>query len=177
MDVQSIIKPVMDVQDIVIPSSEDGWIPMDEEGLAFIKPLWTSPESGGWAVLWHWKKGYKAAAHKHLGSIHAYIIKGKLQVRDHVMNAGDYIYEANGVIHDETTAVEDTIHSKHCRWSGYFLQRRRTAVLFWLGTGRRNQKSCSSCLNRNSKGKTDAKNYFDDIAVPRSRYSLYTGSR
>lgn len=110
MDIHSMIKPVIDIKDTVVPNSEDGWVPMDEEGLALVKPLWTSPESGGWAVMFHWKKGFKAPAHKHLGSIHAYIIKGKLQARHHVMSEGDYIYEANGVIHDETTALEDTIH-------------------------------------------------------------------
>ncbi len=34
----------------------------------------------------------------------------RLRVRDHEMRSGDYIYEANGVIHEETTAVEDTVH-------------------------------------------------------------------
>ena len=35
-------------------------------------------------------------------------MSGKLQVRDGVLNAGDYVYEPNGMVHDETTALEDT---------------------------------------------------------------------
>ena len=35
-------------------------------------------------------------------------MKGKLQVRDGILNAGDYDYEPNGVLHDETVALEDT---------------------------------------------------------------------
>jgi len=31
-----------------------------------------------------------------------------LQVRDGVLNAGDYVYEPNGMLHGETTALEDT---------------------------------------------------------------------
>lgn len=110
MDIQSVIKPILDVEDTVVPNSEEGWLPMDPDGLAFVKPLWTSPESGGWAVLFKWKKGFQAPAHKHLGAIHAYIVSGKLQVRDTELGQGDYIYEANSVIHDVTTAVEDTVH-------------------------------------------------------------------
>ncbi|MEM7019780.1 MAG: hypothetical protein AAF512_20890, partial [Pseudomonadota bacterium] len=32
----------------------------------------------------------------------------KLQVRDGVLNAGDYVYEPNGMLHGATTALEDT---------------------------------------------------------------------
>lgn len=35
-------------------------------------------------------------------------MSGKLQVRDGVLNAGDYVYEPNGMLHGETTALEDT---------------------------------------------------------------------
>ena len=35
-------------------------------------------------------------------------VKGKLQVRDGVLNAGDYDYEPNGVLHGATTALEDS---------------------------------------------------------------------
>ena len=39
----------------------------------------------------HWKRGYVAPPHKHLAGAHAFIISGKLQVRNGVLNAGDYI--------------------------------------------------------------------------------------
>ena len=36
------------------------------------------------------------------------MIKGQLQVRDGILNAGDYDYEPNGVLHGATVALEDT---------------------------------------------------------------------
>jgi hypothetical protein len=36
------------------------------------------------------------------------MLKGRLRVRDSELVAGDYLYEANGMIHDETKALEDT---------------------------------------------------------------------
>ena len=73
-----------------------------------MKILYTGSESGSWAVLLRWLKGYTAAAHKHLSGSHTFILSGKLQVRDGVLNAGDYVYEPNGMLHGETTAMEDT---------------------------------------------------------------------
>ena len=79
-----------------------------------MKVLWTSPDSSTWAVLIHWSKGHVARPHKHLGGAHAYVLSGKLQVRDGVLNAGDYVYEPSGVLHDATTALEDTTYMFIC---------------------------------------------------------------
>lgn len=110
MDIMKFIQPdpaiVKDLR--VRNDDEEGWIQTDKEGKAFLKVLWTDP-TGGWAVLFRWAKGYAAPAHKHLGSVHAYIISGRLRVRDMVMEAGDYVYEANGMIHEATTALEETV--------------------------------------------------------------------
>ena len=81
--------------------------PFDPER-SFVKILWTGSETGGWAVLLKWKKGFVAPQHKHLSASHTFILSGKLQVRDGVLNAGDYIYEPNGMLHGATTALEDT---------------------------------------------------------------------
>jgi anti-sigma factor ChrR (cupin superfamily) len=75
---------------------------------SYRKILYTGSESGTWAVLLKWDKGFVAPSHKHLSGSHTFILKGKLQVRDGVLNAGDYVYEANGMLHGETTALEDT---------------------------------------------------------------------
>lgn len=87
-------------------SAEAGWLPTGEN--AWIKVLWTGSESGQWAALFRWKKGYVADAHKHLSAAHTYVLKGKIEVRDGYVSAGDYLYEANGMIHEKTTALEDT---------------------------------------------------------------------
>lgn len=75
---------------------------------AYIKVLYTGSESGTWAVLFRWLKGYVAPQHKHLSGSHTFILSGKLQVRDGTLNAGDYVYEPNGMLHGATTALEDT---------------------------------------------------------------------
>ena len=97
-----------DLMDTLVKAGESDWIPSDAEGKAFMKVLFTGEESGQWAALFRWKKGYVAGPHKHLSSAHTFVIKGRLQVRDGVLEAGDYIYERNGMVHQATTALEDT---------------------------------------------------------------------
>lgn len=110
MDVMKFIAPASpDVADTHVPAGDEGLMQTDADGLAFMKVLWTSP-AGGWAVLYKWKKGYVAPAHKHLGAIHAYIVSGRLKLRDMVLEAGDYVHEANGMVHGVTEALEDTVH-------------------------------------------------------------------
>ena len=87
-------------------SADAGWLPTGED--SSIKVLWTGSESGQWAALFRWSKGYVAEAHKHLSAAHTYVLKGRLEVRDGVLEAGDYLYEANGMVHEKTTALEDT---------------------------------------------------------------------
>ncbi len=88
--------------------ADQPWIPMDAESTSFMKVLYTGAETGRWAVVLRWKKGYVAAPHKHLSAAHTYVLKGKLQIRDDTVEAGDYIYERNGMVHGATTALEDT---------------------------------------------------------------------
>jgi len=101
------ISPVNDQLADIIVRASDPWIE-SEPGKAWIKVLWTGPESGRWAALFRWKKGYVAPPHKHLAAAHTYLLKGKLQVRGGTLEAGDYDYEPNGVLHDATTALEDS---------------------------------------------------------------------
>ena len=111
MDIMQFMQPSPQMaKELHIKAAETEWLPASADGKAFIKILWTSPESGGWAVMHKWLKGYCAPTHKHLGAIHALVLSGKLAVRDQIMDAGDYLYEPNGVIHDRTEALEDTIH-------------------------------------------------------------------
>ena len=111
MNIQKYMQPPSGaVVDHLVLASETEWIQTDKEGRAFIKVLWTCPRSGGWAVLYKWLKGYSAPAHKHLGAIHSFVISGRLRIRDLVQGAGDYVYEANGMIHESTLAEEDTVH-------------------------------------------------------------------
>jgi hypothetical protein len=101
------IMPLNDQLADIIVRADEPWIET-EKGMAWTKVLWTGPETGRWAALFRWNKGYTAAPHKHLSDAHTFILKGKLQVRDGVLNTGDYDYEPNGVLHGATTALEDT---------------------------------------------------------------------
>lgn len=102
------INPVnTELMDTLVEASKMDWIET-QQGSAYMKILWLGAESGRWACLFKWAKGYVAAPHKHLAASHTFILKGKLQVRDGVLNTGDYVYEPNGMLHDETTALEDT---------------------------------------------------------------------
>ncbi len=102
------ISPVnSELMDTLARSSDMDWIET-VPGEAYVKILWVAPESGRWAVLLKWKKGYVAPPHKHLSAAHAFILSGKLQVRDGTLVPGDYLYEPNGMVHGATTALEDT---------------------------------------------------------------------
>ena len=102
------ISPInSEMMDSIARSAAMDWIET-KPGKAFMKILWIAPESGRWAVLLRWRKGYVAPAHKHLSGAHAFILSGRLQVRDGTLEVGDYVYEPNGMVHGETTALEDT---------------------------------------------------------------------
>ena len=92
--------------DTLVEASRTPWI---EHGpTSATKVLYTGAETGSWAVLYRWKKGFVAPPHKHLAASHTFILKGKLKVRDAVLNTGDYVYEPNAVLHGATEALEDT---------------------------------------------------------------------
>jgi anti-sigma factor ChrR (cupin superfamily) len=94
------------LQDTLVKAATTPWI---EHGpMAATKVLYTGAETGSWVVLYRWKKGFIAAPHKHLGASHTFILKGKLKVRDGILDTGDYVYEPNAVLHGATEALEDT---------------------------------------------------------------------
>ena len=129
------ISPVNpELMDTLMKTKDMPWIET-QPGMAYMKILWTGAETGSWAVLLKWNKGFVAGRHKHLSASHTFILKGKLQVRDGVLEAGDYVYEANGMVHEATTALEDTEYLFICngpvvgrRWLSCW---RAMSGLFW----------------------------------------------
>ena len=108
------IRPVNnELADSITRSSEIPWIET-KPGQAWTKVLWVGEESGRWAVLLKWKKGYTAPPHKHLSAAFAFILSGKLQVRNNVYGSGDFLHETNGMVHGATTALEDTEYLFFC---------------------------------------------------------------
>ena len=126
------IRPLhQDLQDTIFPASEDAWIE-NTPGKAWTRVLWTGSESGTWAAVFRWKQGFVAPPHKHLSASHTYVLSGKLKVRDGVLNAGDYVYEPNGVLHGATEALEDTEYLFICNGPLlYFNEDRFTGYLGW----------------------------------------------
>ena len=119
--------------DSLAKSGEMDWIPSaDDPERAAMKILWTGSETGTWAVLLKWKKGYSAPPHKHLSAAHTFILSGKLQVRTGILDAGDYLYEANGMVHGATTALEDTEYLFICNGAVLFFNDNGfTSYLSW----------------------------------------------
>ena len=121
-----------DLADTLVRTGEQDWIPMalDPER-AFLKVLYTGSESGRWGVIFRWLKGFVAPQHKHLSASHTFILTGRLQVRDGILDAGDYVYEPNGVLHGATTALEDTDYIFIC--DGPILFHSEDSFDFYLG--------------------------------------------
>ena len=114
------IRPINpDIVDTLSEASAAPWIPLDAG--ARVRVLWTGAETGRWAVVFRWPAGYVAGRHKHLSAAHTYVLSGRLKVRDAEVGAGDYLYEANGMIHEETVALEDTEYLFLCDGPVVFL--------------------------------------------------------
>lgn len=112
MTLQNLL-PLNDQLADIIVRADAPWIET-RPGQAWMKVLWTGAESGRWAALYRWKKGYVAPTHKHLSDAHTFVLKGRLKVRDGILEAGDYDYEPNGVLHGATEALEDTEYLFFC---------------------------------------------------------------
>ena len=126
------IRPLyQDLQDTLFKSSKAVWVE-NSPGQAWTRILWTGSETGTWAAVFRWKKGFVAPAHKHLSASHTYVLSGKLKVRDGVFEAGDYVYEPNGVLHGATEALEDTEYLFICNGPLlYFNDTQFTGYLGW----------------------------------------------
>ena len=126
------ISPVNpELMDTLVKARDTAWIEQ-EPGMSYIKVLWTGSEGGTWAVLLKWNKGFVAAPHKHLSASHTFILNGKLGVRDGVLEAGDYVYEPNGMVHGATTALEDTEYLFICEGPVLFYDENGfTSYLSW----------------------------------------------
>ncbi len=107
MPLQQDVRPLnSEIQDSLVKAKDGEWFEYDDG--AWLKILYLGSETGTWSVLFKWKKGYIAGQHKHLSGSHTFVLRGKLQVRDGVLETGDYVYEANGMLHGETKALEET---------------------------------------------------------------------
>ena len=123
-----------ELMDTLVRTRDVDWIPdPGDPKRGSMKILWTCEETGRWAVLFRWLKGYVAPQHKHLTAAHTFVLSGKLQVRDGTLEAGDYVYERNGMIHGATEALEDTEYLFLCDGPVLFFEESKgfTGYLGW----------------------------------------------
>ncbi|MCB1749584.1 MAG: cupin domain-containing protein [Gammaproteobacteria bacterium] len=166
------IKPLnSELMDTLVEASKMDWIPQDNDPKrAFMKILWTGSESGTWAVLFRWLKGYVAPEHKHLSASHTFILSGKLQVRDGTLNAGDYVYEPNGMLHGATTALEDTEYLFICNGPVLFYNKNGfTQYLGWEELERIRQQHAGKKKAAKAKAAPKAKAATRAKAAPKAR--------
>jgi len=132
MSLPQEIRPFhQDLQDTLFKASDAQWVE-NQPGMAWTRILWTGAETGTWAAIFRWKKGFVAPPHKHLSASHTYVLSGRLKVRDGVLEPGDYVYEPNGVLHGATEALEDTEYLFICNGPLlYFDEEKFTAYLGW----------------------------------------------
>jgi quercetin dioxygenase-like cupin family protein len=104
------ISPVnSEAMESLVRTNQMNWVAQSfDPERSFMKVLWTGPESGRVALLFRCLKGAVVPAHKHIGDAHTFVLKGKLEVRGTTIGPGDYLYEANGMVHHSTKALEDT---------------------------------------------------------------------
>ncbi len=130
-----------EVMDTLVQSSNSPWIEYSP-GQAWLRVLWVGAETGAWAVVFRWKKGFVAPPHKHLSASHTFILSGRLQIRDGLLEAGDYVYEANGILHGATTALEDTDYLFICNGPILFFNEDRfTGYWGWEEISRMQEKA------------------------------------
>ncbi|TXL70740.1 acetylacetone-cleaving protein [Vineibacter terrae] len=101
------------LQDIYIHTSQQPWLQFSP-GIEF-KVLRATQETGHWTVMFKCAKGSSFARHEHLGAGEYYLISGKLEIRGGVEKGGitafpgDYGYEPNSIIHDQTEFPEESV--------------------------------------------------------------------
>jgi anti-sigma factor ChrR (cupin superfamily) len=101
------------IKDTYIHTEAEPWLPFSP-GIEF-KCLRTAQETGQWTVLFKCAVGAAFARHEHLGAGEYLLLSGKMEIRGGVEKGGitaypgDYGYEPNSVIHDQTCFPEESI--------------------------------------------------------------------
>lgn len=99
-------------EDTYVATKDMPWLEFGG-GIDF-KVLRTSQETGAWTVLFRCAAGASFSPHRHLAGGEYLMLKGTMEVRGGAekggitAKAGDYGYEPNGVLHDETFFPEDS---------------------------------------------------------------------
>jgi len=99
--------------DIYVHTADKPWLPFSP-GIDF-KVLRATPETGHWTTLFRCAPGSAFARHEHLGAGEYLMVSGKMNIRGGAEVGGitawpgDYGFEPNGVIHDQTEFPEESV--------------------------------------------------------------------
>lgn len=92
--------------EVLLRAGQKPWVEF-APGIDF-RTLRTSAETGDWTVLFRCAKGTAFPAHRHLGAGEYLMLKGRMDYRMGVAEAGDYGYEPLDAFHESTCFIEDT---------------------------------------------------------------------
>lgn len=90
----------------LIPPAAMKWAAFGE-GIEF-SLLYTSEETGRWAVMFRCQPGSFFGPHRHLGAGEYYVVKGRMTYRMGEATEGSYGYEPLDAIHDHTSFPDYT---------------------------------------------------------------------
>ena len=91
----------------VVRSEDIDWIELTAGN--FIKPL-SIASDGSYALLGKMMEGSTEPRHRHVGSLNIFVVSGAgTNINGVTAEAGSWIYERDGAIHDEFTCTEETI--------------------------------------------------------------------
>ncbi|MCE2391059.1 MAG: cupin domain-containing protein [Proteobacteria bacterium] len=75
-----------------------------------VKVLRVSEETGAYSALFKAAAGTTNPPHRHLGPADFYVLSGSIEYRNGRAEAGDWIYEPTGALHEATHHPEETVY-------------------------------------------------------------------
>jgi anti-sigma factor ChrR (cupin superfamily) len=94
--------------ELIVNVEELAWLTVGDG--AWAKLLRACPETGAWTVMLKQAAGTVAPPHKHLGPADFYVLKGRIEYRGGVAEAGYFAREPMGAEHLETAFPEETVY-------------------------------------------------------------------
>ena len=92
----------------LVRAGQQEWV--DTGGGNQVKVLRVSEETGSWTALFKAAAGTTNPPHRHLGPADFYVLSGSIEYRNGRAEAGDWIYEPMGALHEATHHSEETVY-------------------------------------------------------------------
>ena len=92
----------------LVRAGRQEWV--DTGGGNRVKVLRVSEETGAYSALFKAAAGTVNPPHRHLGPADFYVLSGSIEYRNGRAEAGDWIYEPTGALHEATRHTEETVY-------------------------------------------------------------------